>query len=94
MSYLRSVATAVKSSRVSHRQTTLIHGLQSVADKLMGPFSLPLNPAMVAKGISVEVRTRLSLIEHSYVYCLRNYVCMHAFVVTSYQVTNRLFSFR
>lgn len=49
------MANAVKSSSFSHRQTTLVKGLQSITDKLLGPFTLPLNPAMVAKGISIEV---------------------------------------
>ena len=61
MQQLCSVATAVKSSRDSHRQTTLVQELKGVADKFIGKFRLPLNPALLVKGIDIEVQSSLLL---------------------------------
>ena len=55
MEQLCAVATAVKGSRDSHRQTTLVQELQAVADKFIGQFRLPLNPSLLVKGIDIEV---------------------------------------
>jgi hypothetical protein len=49
------VATAVKTSRDAHRQTTLVQELKKVVDKFIGQFRLPLNPSLLVKGIDVEV---------------------------------------
>ena len=57
MEQLFSVAVAVKNTRDSHRQTTLVQELQGVADKFHGKFRLPLNPALLVKSIDIEVGT-------------------------------------
>ena len=58
---LCAVATAVKNMRDSHRQTTLIEELKKVADKFVGQFRLPLNPALLVKGIDIEVSKHVIL---------------------------------
>ena len=52
---LRTVANAVKSARDTHRQTTLIHELRGLSEKFFGKFRLPLDPALLVKGIDIEV---------------------------------------
>lgn len=54
--HLRTVANAVKSVREAHRQTTLIHELQRLLNKFVSTFRLPLDPALLVKGIDVKVR--------------------------------------
>ena len=53
--HLRTVANAVKSAREAHRQTTLIHELQRLSNKFISTFRLPLDPALLVKGIDVKV---------------------------------------
>ena len=55
MDQLCAVANTVKTSRDSHRQTTLVQTLKAVADKFVGQFRLPLNPSLLAKGIDIDV---------------------------------------
>ena len=57
MEQLSSVAVAVKNTRDSHRQTSLVQELQGVADKFRGKFCLALNPALLVKSIDIEVGT-------------------------------------
>ena len=52
---LRAVAYAVKAARDTHRQTTLIHGLQRLTDKFVSKFQLPLDPALLVSGIEIKV---------------------------------------
>ena len=55
MDQLRAIANAVKSARDTHRQTTLIHGLQRLSHKFVSQFQLPLNPALLVRGIEIKV---------------------------------------
>jgi len=53
---LCAVAMAVKNTRDSHRQTTLVEELKGVADKFVGKFRLPLSPSLLVKSIDIEVQ--------------------------------------
>ena len=55
MEQLCAIAKSVKSTRDSHRQTTLVEELKHVADLFVGTFRLPLDPALLARGIDLEV---------------------------------------
>jgi hypothetical protein len=52
---LRAIAYAVKSARDTHRQTTLIRGLQGLSHKFVSKFQLPLDPALLVRGIEIKV---------------------------------------
>ena len=54
MEQLCVVASAVKQARDAHRQTTLITELRGVADKFVGTFRLPLDPALLVRGVDVD----------------------------------------
>lgn len=52
---LTDVAVAVKNAKDPQKQTTLIHGLQSLSSTLSPVFRLPLDPSLQCCDIDVEV---------------------------------------
>ena len=53
---LVAVAAAVKVTRDAHRQTVLVKELQRVGERFVSDFRLPLSPAMLVRGLDIEVR--------------------------------------
>ena len=54
---LVAVAAAVKVTQDAHRQTVLVRELQRVGERLVSDFRLPLSPAMLVRGLDIEVRS-------------------------------------
>ena len=66
---LEGVALAVKASKDTQRQTTLVHELQRMSCSLPPVFRLPLNPSLQCCDIDIEVCIIMLTNNHLYIYC-------------------------